>query len=252
MRIALANIWGSRASPCRGCSRVRIGIVTGMPQELAAFAPGAESRIETVGGVHLRTLDWAGHRVTMACAGIGKVAAATAATLLQARGAEWLVVIGTAAAIGDAPAQAWAISHAVQHDYGARRPNGFGRYTAGTIPVGPERIAPFAAAPLPGPALPAARIASGDMFVESSAHAVEIAAALDCRLIDMETAAVAQVALLTGLPWSAIKATTDAADEDSAATFEANLLVAAHRAARAAEAALGALPAQMVDADLIS
>lgn len=221
---------------------MRIGIVAGLEAELAAFAPGAAGRLDTVGGVHIREVDWAGHQVALACAGIGKVAAATAATLLASRcRAEWLVVIGTAAGRASGPAQAWRIAEAVQHDYGARRPDRLARYTAGTIPVGPALLKPYVAAPLPGPLLPAARIASGDMFVESAAHAAEIAASLGAQLIDMETAAVAQVALLLGLPWSAIKATTDAADEAGAGTFEANLLAAAAAAARAAEAAVAAL-----------
>jgi nucleoside phosphorylase len=54
----------------------------------------------------------------------------------------------------------------------------------------------------------------------------------------METAAVAQVASLLGLPWCAIKAATDEANTDSASDFHVNLAAAARRAAEAAERAI--------------
>jgi adenosylhomocysteine nucleosidase len=61
-------------------------------------------------------------------------------------------------------------------------------------------------------------------------------------LVDMETAAVAQAAERLGLPWMAIKATTDDANGESAGDFSANLARAARRAAEAAEVVLrGAL-----------
>ena len=51
----------------------------------------------------------------------------------------------------------------------------------------------------------------------------------------METGALAQVAQRLGLPWAGIKATTDDANGESAGDFQANLLLAARRAAEAAE-----------------
>ena len=58
-----------------------------------------------------------------------------------------------------------------------------------------------------------------------------MATQLDAALVDMETAAVAQVAERFGLPWAAIKATTDEANGESAGDFSANLARAARRAA---------------------
>ena len=63
-------------------------------------------------------------------------------------------------------------------------------------------------------------------------------AQLGATLVDMETAAVAQAAERLGLPWMAIKATTDDANGESAGDFSANLTRAAKRAAEAAEAVL--------------
>lgn len=213
-----------------------IGIVAGMAEELAAFAPDAPSKVHRHGRLDVRRTRVAGRDVALCSGGVGKVAAAAAATLLSARhDATLLIVVGTAAALHAAPGHAYRITEAIQSDYGARRADRFARYTAGTIPLGRERLTPFVARDVPGCDLPTARIASADMFVESPAHAAEIGAALACQLIDMETAAVAQAATLLGIAWLAIKATTDAADEASAASFRAALAAAATQAAEAAE-----------------
>jgi nucleoside phosphorylase len=90
-----------------------------------------------------------------------------------------------------------------------------------------------------GLGLAEAVIASGDCFVECGARASLIRDALGATLVDMETAAVAQVAQILGLPWCAIKAATDEANQDSADDFHANLTAAARRAAEAAERAIG-------------
>lgn len=212
-----------------------VGIVAGLAAELDAFAPGV-ARESVAGPLPVVRLRWVEREVVLCCAGIGKGAAASAATWLHARhGANALMTIGTAGALRDVPAAAYRITHAVQHDYGARRPERFARYTAGTMPVGPVEVRPFAAKEVSLAGVPTARIASGDAFVASQDHAAEIAAALDADLVDMETAAVAQVAELFGLPWLAAKATTDRAAEDSAELFARNLQAAAEQAARLAE-----------------
>jgi adenosylhomocysteine nucleosidase len=94
--------------------------------------------------------------------------------------------------------------------------------------------------PDPDLGLPHARIASGDAFVEDPALAARLVA-MGCDLVDMEVAAVAQVAQMLGLPWAAVKAPTDGADGASAGDFNANLKAAAARAARAVEALVGRL-----------
>ena len=202
----------------------RIGIVAGLPEELDAVHPERmrqdDSRVE---------LD--GQTLFLACAGIGKVAAATAAAgLVHRHGVELLLVVGTAGGLGGADGTAYAITEAVQADYGAQRADGLAHYSAGTWPIGPARWDCFRALHIPALDLPEARIATSDLFVECAIHAAGVRDRLGATLIDMETAAVAQVAALLGVPWAAVKATTDAADADSAGSFQANL----KRAARAA------------------
>lgn len=220
-----------------------IGIVTGLAEEADAIAPGL-GEAGVIQGIAVRRVEIGGVPVAIACAGIGKVAAATAATLLATRfDATLLMVVGTAGALDASVdgAPHW-LSGAIQHDYGAARADRFAHYDAGAWPIGPESVTAFRALPQPeGLGLPEAVIASGDCFVECGVRAGTIRDALGARLVDMETAAVAQAATILGLPWCAIKAATDEANADSAGDFHVNLNATARRAAVAAERAVGLL-----------
>lgn len=214
----------------------RIGIISGVPEELDAFRPDLPGDPMLVGRMPVRSVVHADKQVLLACEGIGKVAAATAATLLVALGeVELLLVLGTAGKLGAIDGHLFQIGDAIQSDYGAMRTEGFAHFSAGEIPFGTPRVDAFAADVPIDLGLPRARIATGDMFVESPAHAARLHLALGADLVDMETAAVAHAAVLLGVPWCAIKATTDGADDASAATFSANLAAAARHAAEAAE-----------------
>lgn len=219
-----------------------IVIVTGLIEEADAFCPGLGST-SRVHGLAVRTLDHGRHRVHIACAGIGKVAATTAASILATQmDAGLLMVIGTAGDLAASGTDAKWLHAAIQHDYGAARTDRFAHYDAGHWPIGPDGATAFPAMPQPaGLGLAEAVIASGDCFVECGNRASAIRDALGAQLVDMETAAVAQAAAILGLPWCAIKACTDAADSDSAGSFQDNLAAAANRAARAAEQALALL-----------
>ena len=215
----------------------RIGIISGVADELAAFLPGEPGTRLEAGPLSVRRIEHGGKQMFLLCAGIGKVAAATAATLLRTvHDVELLLVIGTAARIGEAQGDLFAIVDAVQADYGAQRSDGLIHFAAGTLPIGSaQRVQAFEAMALPDIGLPQARIATSDLFIECSVHAGRVRDALEVTLVDMETAAVAQAATLLGIPWAAIKATTDGADDASAAHFAVNLAAAARLSAEAAE-----------------
>lgn len=220
----------------------RIGVISGMPAELAAFAPGAARDSVQAGGLAVERLSLGDKQVFLLCAGIGKVAAATGAALLHAAfGLDLLVVIGTAAKIGGLVGDLFNITEAVQGDYGAQRALGLVHYTAGSMPLGDAPVQAFQALKVPGLDLPSAKIATSDLFIEHAPHAAALSDRLGVHLIDMETAAVAQTAAILGLPWLAIKATTDEADQDSAGSFFDNLLAAAALSAAAAERAISLL-----------
>lgn len=213
----------------------RIGIISGVAFELEAFLPGKGEMIE-LEGLGTRTLSHGGKQIMLACEGIGKVAAATAASVLAVAGkADLLIVIGTAGKIGARSEQLFKITTAFESDYGARREDRFVHYSAGVVPIGPPKLHFYEAMLTPMLDLPAARIATSDSFVESASHAAYLNASFKADLVDMETAAVAHVASRRRLPWCAIKATTDEANSDSAVDFHSNLAAAARLAAAAAE-----------------
>jgi adenosylhomocysteine nucleosidase len=214
-----------------------IGIVAALPEEADAFMSGVG--VVQAGPVPIRRIEHDHKSILVATSGIGKVNAATTATLLAGYGCELLLVIGTAGLIGPRTEICFWLGEAVQHDYGAERPGRFVHYTAGTIPIGNAPVEAFKAIPDPGLALPHARIASGDAFIECPDHASFLAEGLSADLVDMETAAVAQVAARLGLAWAAIKAVTDEANGESAGQFRENLMRAARMAAGAAEQFVG-------------
>lgn len=228
-----------RAVDLSGALSVRVAIITGVQEEADAFAPGAHQRIEQHGHLSVRFLEYAGHPVAISCCGVGKVNAAIAATMLAAlHHPDLLMIIGTTGKLSDIRGDCFVIDEAVQGDYGAQRPSGFTHYTAGSWPIGPARVEAFRAHPLPDIGLPSARIVTGDAFVECPDHSMKLRDGLGGDLVDMETGALAQVALRMGLPWSAIKATTDEANGESVGDFQQNLLRAARKAAEAAERSL--------------
>ncbi|MFM9852169.1 MAG: purine phosphorylase [Sphingomonadaceae bacterium] len=222
---------------------MRIGIITGMAEEAAAFMAQTPGALVSSHGFSGRTLICGGHEVTIIHAGIGKVNAATAASLLALHyQAELLMIIGTAGKLSATPGDCFLVTEAVQGDYGASHDSGFVHFTAGSVPIGASAVVPFVAAAMPDTGLPRARIVSGDCFVASGTHAARLRGELGGDLVDMETAALAQMAARLGLPWAAIKATTDDANGESSGDFRANLARAAAKAAGAAEAMIGLLP----------
>jgi adenosylhomocysteine nucleosidase len=213
----------------------RIGIISGVAFELEAFMPGVGDTTE-LAGLGVRTIKRGGKDLLLACEGIGKVAAATTASVLALAGkVDLLMVIGTAGKIGRRTEKLFKITTAFEADYGARQEDKFVHYTAGVVPIGPAKLHYYQAMLTPMLDLPAARIATSDSFVESASHATYLNANFAADLVDMETASVAHVASRRRLPWCAIKATTDEANEESAVNFHANLAAAARLAAAAAE-----------------
>lgn len=218
---------------------MRVGIIAGVEEEADAFAPGRHDRVEQHGHLSVRFVALGPHEVAITCCGVGKVNAAIAATMLATvHRAELLVIVGTAGKLSGIAGDCFLIHEAVQGDYGAQRPEGFTHYTAGSWPIGPARVEAFLAHPLPDVGLPRARIVTGDAFVECPDHSLRLREGLSGDLVDMETGALAQTAVRLGLPWAAIKATTDDANGASAGDFQANLLRAARRAAEAVERSL--------------
>jgi nucleoside phosphorylase len=224
---------------------MRIGIITGMAEEAAAFLPEEEgAKGAVISGFESRTVRCCAHDITLIHAGIGKVNAAAAAMMLAlTHNVELLMIIGTAGKISGKAGNCFLITEAVQGDYGASLADDFVHFNAGAVPIGPSVVTPFRAAAMPDIGLPHARIVTCDAFIASGEHSARLRGRLGGDLVDMETAALAQVAQQLGLPWAAIKATTDDANGSSSGDFRANLMRAADSAADAAMQTIGLLPA---------
>ncbi|MGL5838935.1 MAG: purine phosphorylase [Sphingorhabdus sp.] len=212
-------------------------ILAALPEEADAVYPSFGIRF-AYGPFGIRKID----NLIVATCGLGKVNAALAVGMLADNDIRLIVMTGTCGRIDKIEGDCFWITRAIQHDYGARRSDGFAHYRAGDWPMGEGRDAAFSAIPDPGLGLPPATIISGDVFLECSATAAILANRLNAQLVDMEVAAVAQAATILGLPWAAIKAVTDGADGESADSFSTNLKRAARKAAEATERLVATLP----------
>ena len=176
-------------------------------------------RSESVGP---RISVWEGDGLVVMVAGVGKVAAAMAAQYAcDVFKPRCLIAIGIAGGVEDGARQGQVIvaTGAVQHDMDGRPLTD----AVGVIPgLGLSIIAADAA--VAQKLLLAARFESkdarsglvltGDRIVTSrSVRDALLRDFPDAECIDMETAAVAQVAHLNRLPWSALRVVSDSADE---------------------------------------
>lgn len=217
-----------------------IAIITGVQDEADAFLPDHPvTRVESPLGA-IRQLDHARKKVSILCSGIGKVHAGAAALYMHSHlRPDLFLVIGTAGHVSTLQGDCFYLGESLQADYGTLERfgdhDGFTHYNAGAWPIGPSDWQPFEAHPMPEAlALPRARIATADCFVKCPERSGYLRDVLKADLVDMETAAVAQIASLLDLPWAGIKAVTDGANSDSSGDFHANLERAANRAAEEA------------------
>ena len=217
-----------------------IAIIAGVQDEADAFchdhpATHVDSPLGPV-----RQLDRAGKKVSILCSGIGKVNAGAATLYMHSHfRPDLFLVIGTAGHVSSRQGDCFYLHESLQADYGTLEKfgehDGFVHYDAGAWPIGPAEWSPFAAYPMPDAlALPQARIATADCFVKCPERSGYLRDVLMADLVDMETAAVAQIAAMLDIPWAGIKAVTDGANSESSGDFHANLEAAAKRAADAA------------------
>jgi adenosylhomocysteine nucleosidase len=155
-------------------------------------------------------------------AGVGKVAAAMAAQYAcDVFKPRCLIAIGIAGGVEDGarPGQVIVAAGAVQHDMDGRPLTdakgvipGLGLSIIAADPALAEKL--LIAARFESRDARSGLVLTGDQIVTS--RAIRNALVKDfpeAACIDMETAAVAQVAHQNGLPWSALRVTSDSADE---------------------------------------
>lgn len=222
-----------------------VGVLCALPQELAVLADNLEGQetSERAGmRFHAGTLD--GHAVVLAQAGMGKVNAGIATTLLIERFKARAVVFSGIAggldpefSIGDVV----IAEHVVQHDTGWHGANGFNAYQAGHLPffnpvdehghradaalIAHSRaaLADLALAPLSRaaggeerpPLIHFARVLTGDQFVNSETVRDQLFRQFGGAAVEMEGGAMAQACIAFGVPWLVIRALSDLAGHDS-------------------------------------
>lgn len=213
-----------------------LAILSALHDELAALLPLLESaRVERHGGRDFHRGRLAGHEVVLVLSGIGKVAAAATAALLCDRlQASALLFTGVAGGLA-APARVGDLvvaTQLLQHDLDASpifprwQVPGAGRshFDADALMAAALARAASAVLAAPHPALQAfgvkqprlhqGLVISGDRFVSSAAESSALQQVLPLALtVDMESAAVAQVAHDFGRPLAVLRSISDRADD---------------------------------------
>lgn len=214
-----------------------IGVIGALPEELAAVIETvhAEEVVE-LGGRRFHRGRLAGEPVVCVTSRVGKVAAAATAAILIARfGPRAIVMTGLAGAVDPrlAVGDVVVADHAIQHDLDASPL--FPRHEipllgVSAIPMDPAlsdrlaraavRIVPPAWLRATPPRVWRGLVASGDRFFASADAVAALRAELpEVLAVEMEGAAVAQVAHEHGVPVAIARVISDTADHAAAVDF---------------------------------
>ena len=218
---------------------LHLGLLGAMPEEIGSdLSHLKDLTCSNHGDLTIHRGVWGDNiRLSLAWSGWGKVSAARAATRLLASdpGIDLLLFTGVAGAADPALRQ-WDLLLAdavVQHDMDARPL--FPQFTLPALKQ--DRLQPqqgwfdwaqtalleaYSAGELNGFTRPSSGlIATGDRFIGDPAVLQTLRDALpDLRAVEMEGAAVAQVAEQEGVPWLVLRVISDGADEGAAQSFE--------------------------------
>jgi adenosylhomocysteine nucleosidase len=209
---------------------MRTAIVSAMHEELAAvLALMPDEHKQLVAGREF----WVGHLhgqdVVAVLSRIGKVAAATTATVLIERfRVDRIVFTGVAGGLGRQVLVGDVVvaESFMQHDLDASPI--FPKYEVplyGTSRFASDKdltqkLADAAGRALPGTALHRGLVVSGDRFVSTTAESLALQSALPHALaVEMEGAAFAQVCHDYGVPFAAVRTISDRADDEAHVDF---------------------------------
>lgn len=237
-----------------------LGILSAIPEELRHLED-REDGSETIAGLVFHKGRIEGRNAVFVETGIGKVNAALTATILAQRyGCRALVFGGVAGGIDPALGIGDVVvaTKLLQHDYGALVEGRIETYQPGVPPLpGLDRSPGYymdsaleaklrpALAAIDLPRIGASvtgeqgrqaglhfgTIVSGDTFVNCGMTRERLAREFGALAVEMEGAAVAQVAERFGVPWVVVRCLSDLAGVDSHLNFSAFLPLAAQAAA---------------------
>jgi len=191
---------------------LRTGVLCALSRELGSLGDRIRDR-RSCQGLELLQLDLPGAEVVACVGGVGKVAAAQAATLLVGEGLDQLLVVGACGALrrGMEIGSLLHCNRTIQADLAVREGReieahaGLTRAWRATAP-GPEGW-----------------LVTADRPVLSPWRRMRLARAfLGPCAADMETAAAASVAQRAGVPWAALRVVTDRAGFNSSRSFARN------------------------------
>ena len=204
---------------------MRIGIICAIPNELRYFN-FSENPIQKIGerkfykGAHNK------HELILVQSGLGKVNAAVVSTLLIEKfECELLLFSGVAGGIDPSIEIGEVIiaDSLIQYDYGTLKDGGILPFRPGSIPTGKPKndleysldlkIKCMIKASLPNVRM--GKFITGDVFLQCKDTKKELFGKYGAQAIDMEGAAVAQVAEQFGIPSIVVRCLSDLAGADS-------------------------------------
>ena len=231
---------------------MKIGILCAIPKEIIYFDLPPNSA-QTLGGRTFFCKQEESHELIVVECGLGKVNAALASTLLiQQFDCDLLVFSGVAGGIDPEMEIGEVVigESLIQYDYGALNDGQLQVYRAGSIPMGaPENSGEFTLDPeikeIIKAALPGVRmgtILTGDVFLQCEKKRKALFEQFGGQAIEMEGAAVAQVAEQFGIPAIVVRCLSDLAGANGQKFSYGFLNTAAKKSFETVQTILKALP----------
>ena len=233
---------------------MRIGILSAIPEEIQPF-PELEKTQYRILETPLFKIKHPQHELFLIAGGLGKVNSAIASTLLiREHRIDFLINAGIAGSLdsGLDLEEVFYGNRLIQYDYGSLKEGEMHVYPAGSIPMGQERD-PALTLPLwlemqmqkEVFGIHPATILSGDIFLQCKLQREKLRERFQAHLVDMESAAVAQVSSRMKVPFLAIRAISDLVGEHSGRVPRGQLKKAAAASVKGVMKILEALPSEI-------
>ena len=215
---------------------ITIGIIGALPEEIHPYREVMTNvSSKTQLGLEFISGGLCGHRIVAVECGVGKTNAALGATLLiSAHGAEAIVFTGVCGGLADSlRVFDTVISEcSAHHDLPVEFLTSYRPHLPGEwLPCGEALLAAArlgVAAGDYGDSVHFGKVVTGEVFVHREGRE-EIISRFNPLCVDMETASVAQVAFVAGVPYIAVRTVSDTEDGSGIDAFRLNCGLAAEK-----------------------